>query len=164
MPRYHQEDAWDSGTNAPSSSFVYDFDRFRFFVGGGWTEALAHTGSGERIRGSLEALVDAFRRGCELKVGIAGLCGELAPDGPEHEVFVHCGPCYYNTGRRIFSAGTQPAVRVAPAVPLRYRSGGWDFGWLMPRCDGVVASWICDPYTLRFRKACSRHAIRWFVR
>jgi hypothetical protein len=34
----------------------------------------------------------------------------------------------------------------------------------MPQSDGVVPYWICDPYTLRFRKADGRHQVRWFVR
>jgi hypothetical protein len=169
MPRYHQLDGWDALTNAPSSNFVYDFYRYRYLVWDGWREAYAHNASGEPVRGSLEDLVEAFTRGCEVKVGIRGLCRELADgglgeQGLDHEVFLHCGPCYYGTGQRVFSAGTQPGVRVAPAIPMRYRSGGWDFGWFMPQSDGVVAYWICDPYTLRFRKAEGRHQLRWFVR
>jgi hypothetical protein len=35
------------------------------------------------------------------------------------------------TERRIFCAGAQPVVRVKPAIPMRYESRGWDFGWLM---------------------------------
>lgn len=169
MPRYHQLDGWDAGTNAPSSNFVYDFTRYRYFVWDGWREAYAHTGSGEPVRGSLRDLVDAFAAGCEVKVGIHGLCRDLgggSTDGGslDHEVFLHCGPCYYTTERRVFSAGTQPGVRVAPGIPMRYRSHGWDFGWFLPRTDGVVAYWLCDPYTLRFRMAEGRHDVRWFVR
>jgi len=163
MPRYHQIDGWDAGTNAPSSNFVYDFYRYRFFVCDCSREAYAHDASGRRTRGSLQDLVDAFAEGCEVKVGIRGLCRDLG-DGPDHEVFLHCGPCYWTTERRVFSAGTQPGVRVAPAIPLRYRSRGWDFGWFLPRTDGVVAYWLCDPYTLRFRMAEGRHDVRWFVR
>jgi hypothetical protein len=40
----------------------------------------------------------------------------------------------------------------------------WDFGWLMPRTDGVVARLLCDPYTLVFQRGEGRYAIRWFVR
>lgn len=164
MPKYRQLDGWDAGTNAPSSTFVYRFEVFRFLVNDTWEEVLSHDREGRAVRGSLDGLTDAFAGGREVKVGIAGLCRDLDPSGPAHEVFVHSGPCYHNTERRVFSAGTQPAVRVRPAVPLRYRTGGWDFGWFMPRNDGVVASWICDPYTLRFRKEQGRHAVRWFVR
>ena len=58
---------------------------------------------------------------------------------------------------------THPVVRVAPGIPLVYRSRGWDFGWLLPRTDGYVSRWLCDPYTLKFCKSKTRHAMRWFV-
>ena len=96
-------------------------------------------------------------------MGIRGLCADLG-EAVEHEVFVQTGPGYYATERRIFCAGTQPVVRVAPAIPLAYRSRGWDFGWLMVRSDGLVARWLCDPYTLKFAKSEARCAVRWFVR
>ena len=105
----------------------------------------------------------AFCEGAEIKVGIRGLCAELGGD-MDHEVFVHTGPGYYSTERRIFCAGAQPAVRVKPSIPLGYESRGWDFGWLMPRTDGFVARWLCDPYTLKFGKSEGRHPLRWFVR
>lgn len=167
MPKYHQQDSWDAGTNAPSSNFVYDFEVYRYLVHDDWREVLAHSADGTVMAGSLEALENAFSKGCEIKVGIQGLCTDLAND-PEkalrHEAFIQTGPGYYCTDRKLFSAGTQPLVRVKPTIPLRYMSLGWDFGWVMPRTDGFVAFWLCDPYTLRFRKRESRHAIRWFVR
>ena len=163
MPKYHQEDAWDSDTNAPCSNFVYDFEVFRYFVRDEWREALAHDAAGRVTSGSLDALVAAFSAGAEIKVGIRGLCADLG-DGPEHEVFVHTGPGYYSTERRVFCAGTQPVVRVKPAIPVRYESRGWDFGWLLPRTDGTVERWLCNPYTLTFAKSRSEHCVRWFVR
>jgi len=54
-------------------------------------------------------------------------------------------------------------VRVAPAIPLRYRSRGWDFGWLMARTDGALCHLRCDPYTLQFSRHEGRAAMRWFV-
>lgn len=166
MPKYHQHDAWDSATNAPSSNFTYDFEVFRYFVRNEWREALAHDAAGHVTRGSLDELTAAFSQGAEIKVGIRNLCGELDDRGNavEHEVFVHTGPGYFSTNRRLFSAGSQPVVRVRAAVPMRYTSEAWDFGWLMPRTDGLVALWLCDPYTLKFRKTEGRFAIRWFVR
>ena len=166
-PKYHLQENWDSGTNAPSSNFIYDFDVYRFFVRDEWREVFSHTANGEIIGGSLDELTKAFRQGAEVKVAIRGLCDDLGGgSGPvmRHELFVQCGPCYYNTDRRIFSAGSQPVVRVSPAIPLLYRSGNWDFGWLMPRTDGFVARWLCDPYTLTFSKSEGRYPIRWFVR
>jgi hypothetical protein len=166
MPRYHQHDSWDAGTNAPSSNFVYDFDRYQFLVDDGWREVLAHAADGSVLSGSVAALADAFGRGAAIKLGIRGLCADLAEPGAgtfEHEVFVHAGSCYYYTERRLFMTGTHPLVRVRPAIPLRYTGRGWDFGWLMARSDGHVARWLCDPYTLAFHKSAGRYAMRWFV-
>jgi len=164
MPRYHQFDSWDAATNAPSHNFVYDFESYRFIVRGDWQEVLAHSAGGEVVSGSLEALIDAFSAGREIKVGIGQLCDDLSEEQTEHEVFVHAGPGYYCTERKLFTVGTQPVVRVRPDVPMRYHSGGWDFGWLMPRSDGFLALWLCDPYTLEFRKVEKRCPVRWFVR
>jgi hypothetical protein len=165
MPRYHQLDGWDAGTNAPSSNFVYDFDLYQFWVNDRWNEVLSHAPDGTVLSGSVEALEDAFARGRPVKLGIRGLCADLAEPGApiEHEVFVHAGSCYYYTRRKLFMTGSHPLVRVQPAIPLRYASSGWDFGWLMARTDGFVARWLCDPYTLQFEKSAGRYAMRWFV-
>ena len=167
MPKYHEHDSWDAETNAPSSNFVYDFDLFRYLVCDCWEEVFSHTADGQPVLGSIEALYEAYIQGREIKVGIHGLCDDLAENStlsPKHTVFVHAGSGYYCTERHLFSVGSQPVVRVRPGIPMRYVSRGWDFGWLTPRTDGFVARWICDPYTLRFHKSESRHAIRWFVR
>ncbi|MBI2498196.1 MAG: hypothetical protein HYV75_09910 [Opitutae bacterium] len=166
MPKYHQYDAWDAGTNAPSSNFVYDMGTFRYLVSDTWREVLACDADGTIRSGSVELLAEAAAQGCEVKVGLRGLASELAGGATamDHEVFVHCGPCYYYTETKSFMVGTHPFVRVAPAIPMRYRSRGWDFGWLMPRSDGHIALWIVDPYTLKFRRAQARLPIRWFVR
>ncbi len=175
MPKYHQHDSWDAATNAPSSNFIYDFNTYRFCVSDDWEEVLSHTADGEVVSGSVDALAEQFARGREFKVGIRGLCADLADDpnaqpaddpatGPDHEVFVHTGPGYYYTERKLFIAETHPLVRVRPAIPLAYGSGGWDFGWLIPRTDGFVARSLVDPYTLKFHKSDGRYAIRWFVR
>ncbi len=163
MPRYHQIDAWDSGTNAPSSNFIYDFGVYRYFVRDDWREVFAHEDDGTAMTGSPEALFEAFSLGAETKVAIRGLCRDL-DSGMDHEVFVQTGPGYYSTERKIFCAGTQPVIRVAPAIPMRYKSRGWDFGWLLARSDGTVFSWLCDPYSLKFNKSSERFAVRWFVR
>jgi hypothetical protein len=167
MPKYHQLDNWDAQTSAPSSNFVYEFDVYRFFVSDDWTQKLEHSSDGTPLSGSLEALVDSFGEGREVKVGIAGLCCDLAEhsDGAiEHEVFVHCGSCYYYVEKKLFIAGTHPVVRVRPDIPIQYTSEGWDFGWLMPRTDGYLAQLLVDPYTLKFVRRHGRYRIRWFVR
>jgi hypothetical protein len=166
MPRYHQQDNWDADTNAPSSNFVYDFDGYQFWTNDRWQELLAHATDGSVISGSVEALAEAFRQGCTIKLGIRRLCADLARESDsalDHEVFVHAGSCYYYTERKLFMTGTHPLVRVRPAIPLHYTSQGWDFGWLMARTDGHVARWLCDPYTLKFHKSAGRYAIRWFA-
>lgn len=167
MPKYHQFDAWDSGTNAPSSNFVYDFETYKFWVCDNWEEVYSNNAQGEMTSGSLEALVSAFENGREVKIGITGLCDDVVK-GPKselpHEVFVQCGSCYYYTESKKFCAASQPVVRVKPAIPLRYKSEEWDFGWLMPRSDGHLARWLLDPYTLKFKRTYGYYAMRWFVR
>jgi hypothetical protein len=167
MPKYHQSDAWDKDTNAPSSNFAYDFEIYKFMVCDDWQEVYACAADGKVLSGSIEALAKEFAQGREVKVGIGGLCADMTADAAHalpHEVFVQCGSCYYYTERKQFMAASQPVVRVRPAIPLRYKSKEWDFGWLMPRSDGHVARWLLDPYTLKFNRSESRHAIRWFVR
>ena len=167
MPKYHAYDAWDEDTNAPSSNFAYDFELYRFWVADQWQELLSHAPDGTVISGSLDALMDAFSHGCDLKVAIRDLCADLAQPGHEtisHEIFIQTGPGYYHTETRLFCAGTHPLVRVEPAIPMRYQSSNWDFGWVLPRTDGVVFSLLYDPYTLQTRRTRTRHAIRWFAR
>lgn len=167
MPRYHELDRWDAGTNAPSSNFVYDFDVYRYLVRDNWREVLSHQADGTVLSGCVNALAEAFASGCEVKVGVRGMCSDLAdhPTEPiEHEVFVQAGSCYYYTEQKLFIAGSHPVIRVRPAIPLGYVSRGWDFGWLLVRTDGLVVQRVCDPYTLEFADLRKRCALRWFVR
>ena len=155
MPKYHKLDHLDMHSNAPCSNFIYDFEHWRFWVRDEWQEVFANTPEGETVSGSVEALTEAFLKGNEIKVGIRGICADLADDSAkavDHELFIQTGPGYHWTGQGLFSAGTQPVVRVKPEVPMRYTSKGWDFGWLIPRTDGFLARWLCDPHTLSFKK------------
>ena len=166
MQRFREIGRADTNTNAPSYTFIYDFDEFRYCVNNRWHEVLAHDADGSVMYGSIDVLADAFRTGAEFKVSIRGLCNDLAADpasAMDHELFVHLGSCYYYTGSKLFLGATHPVVRAAPQIPLTYHSHAWDFGWLLPRTDGCVARWLCDPYTLKFEKSTTRHAIRWFV-
>ena len=165
-PRYRTLDSWDEDTNAPSSNFIYDFDYYRYCVHDRWTQVLEHDAEGTVVAGSKEDLAEAFRSGAELKVAIRGLSDDLR--GPsdaalDHEVFVHVGSTYYYTERKLLIGATHPVVRVRPAIPLVYQSGNWDFGWLLAQTDGCLARWLCNPYTLKFQKSKTRHAMRWFV-
>ena len=70
---------------------------------------------------------------------------------------------YYYTKQQLFMASANPVVRTKPLIPLGYGSCVWDFGWLMPRTDGHVSRWLCEPHTLKFRRDSKRYAIRWYV-
>ena len=167
MPKMHQLDNWDNGTNAPSHNFIYDFELFRYWVRDDWQEVLSHTDEGIVLSGSVEVLAEAFTEGAEVKVGIRGLCKDLAVDpisAISHELFIQIGSCYYYTGSQLFIGATHPLVRIRPAIPLSYVSNGWDFGWVMVRTDGFGALLTVDPYTLQFRRTQNTYAIRWFVR
>ena len=166
MPKMHLHGMYDDDTISPSTNFIYDFDVYRFFVCDQWEEMLSHSADGTVLSGSVSSLADAFSTGCELKIGVRGLCDPLA-DGPammDHEVFVQAHSGYYYTEQKRFMVGSHPVIRVKPAVPMSYESKGWDFGWLMVRTDGHLVYRRCDPYTLAFQDIESRHAVRWFVR
>ena len=166
MPKYNELDRWDDDTNSPSSNFIYDFDYYRFTVCDRWKEVYANDADGTVTSGSIDDLAKAFGTGAEIKVAIKGLCNDLYQDDDEqieHEVFVHLGSCYYYTKQKLLLGAAHPVVRVKPSIPLVYKSHGWDFGWLLPRTDGLVSSWLCDPYTLKFSRGQNRHSIRWFV-
>ncbi len=163
MPKYHEQDNWDARTKAPSSNFVYDFGVYRYWVRDDWQEVFACSADGTPVSGSIEELAGAFSQGAEVKVGIRGLGADLG-QGMDHEVFVQTHSGYYYTEQQLFIAGTQPLVRVAPAIPLRYCSRNWDFGWALARTDGFASFLLCDPYTLQFCRSERRCALRWFVR
>ena len=167
MVKYHQQDNWDSETNAPSSNFVYDFEVYRFYVRDDWEDVLSHSEDGVVLSGSIDALAEAFAQGCDIKVGIGGLYDDLSDgttDPIDHQVFVHTHSGYYYTDQRLFVAGTHPLVRVRPSIPLVYTSRGWDFGWLILRTDGFAARLIYDPYTLGPERSEGKYKVRWFVR
>jgi len=167
MLKYHQHDNWDAGTNAPSHNFVYDFEVFRYFVRNDWRQVLQHDADGTVVSGSVDALAAAFTNGRQIKLAVRGLCTDLSshPDSAlDHEVFIHTASNYYYTNQKLFIAGTNPFVRVRPAIPLQYASQAWDMTWLMARTDGVAVHRRLNPYTLKFSEHKERYAMRWFVR
>ncbi len=167
MPKYHQSDSWDADTNCPSHNFVYDFEVFRFWVRDVWEEVFSHTDDGTVVSGSVDDLVDAFKDGADVKVGIRGLSGDLTNDDEEalgHEMFIHTNSGYYYTEQKIFRGATHPFVRVKAGIPMEYTSGGWDAAWALARSDGHVSLRLVDPYTLRSSDTEGRFALRWFVR
>ena len=167
MPKYHLQEVFDAGTNAPSRNFIYDFESLTWFVRTDWTELYSHTANGQVRSGSRRALIEAFQSGCELKVAVEGLCDDLVSPSEApmaHETFVHGGATYCYLQEELLSVGSQPVVRVRPGIPTLYRSGGWDYGWLYLRTDGQVTRRLLDPYTRQFTDSVRRHALRWFAR
>ena len=167
MVKYHQQDNWDAETNAPSGNFIYDFGVFRYYVRDDWREMLSHSADGAVRSGSVEALVEALSKGCEVKVAIRGAYDDLSPNGNgkmDHEVFVQSHSGYYYTDQKLFIAGTQPLVSARTAIPLTYSSRGWDFGWLIVRTDGFISRLLYDPYTLQPHRSQGYWPMRWFVR
>lgn len=165
-PKYHELENFDAATNAPSSNFIYDFEYFRYMVRSNWTEMLAHDANGTVTCGNLNGLTEAVVAGAEVKIAIRGLCDDLAVDpsaAMDHEVFIHLGACYFYTDTGWLIGSANPVVRTRPSIPLGYSTQAWDFGWLMPRTDGHVARWLCNPYTLKFRRDARRYAMRWFI-
>lgn len=152
-------------TNAPASNFIYDFYSYKFLVQDKWTQVLAHDAEGNVVFGSAKALEEASMEGYDIKVGITGICEGVfgAENTINHEVFIETGPHYYYTETGFMIAETRPFVRVVPEIPMTYKDNNWDFGWAIVRSDGHVAGLWYDPYTLKYRRTYSKHAIRWFV-
>lgn len=158
--KIHTLSSFDEDTNAPSSNFVYDFFNYRFMVNDCWQEICACDENGNVLSGNVRDIEAASLDGCELKVGISGVCGgDLA-----HEMFVQTGPHYFYHNEGVMVTETRPFVRVKPAIPLQYASHNWDFGWNIVRSDGQVATLYYDPYTLQPKRTYERHPIRWFAR
>lgn len=164
--KYETLDAWDSDSVSPCENFTYDFGECRWWVDDSWQERLSVDEDGNIISGSLQHLQDACRRGRTLKVGVRNLCADLAPEGKssiDHEVFVELHSVYNHQESGFLGGESQPIVRVAPDVPLRYESGNWNFGWILPRTDGIVHQLIIDPYDRSFTRTEGRFATRWFA-
>lgn len=166
-PHYHVIDCHDAQTRSPSHNATYDFNCYRWLVRDDWRQVLSHDEHGEVIDGSLEALIDAFRMGCSVKIAVRNLCRELAAPGEnalEHEVLVELGSMYYHRERGFHSGESLPLVRIAPSVPLRYAPSSWNFGWILARTDGRMFHLSIDPYTRAIVRTSAQYAARWLVR
>ena len=166
MSKYHTLSENDTDTLAPSSNFIYDFYNYKFIVDDSWTEIMSLDAYGNVLSGNAKALGEASRKGWDLKVAIKDVCKSLhgMEDLPEHEMFIQTGPHYYYTESGFMVAETRPFLRVQPAIPMTYASHNWDFGWAIVRSDGHLAGLYYDPYTLRYKRTYTRHAMRWFTR
>jgi hypothetical protein len=168
MAKMSAEEAFDLGTLGPSRNFVYDMEVYRFIVRDDWEELLAHDAEGTVVRGSIDAVEAAQIEGRELKVAIRGLAAEVATSvglpAVNHEIVSNLGSGFFHVGPRLYNALTHPIVRVAPAVPLRYRSQGWDLVWVHLRTDGRATVRRLDPWTQAWTDTPARFAARWFAR
>jgi hypothetical protein len=167
MPKMGEQEFFDAGTTGPSRNFVYDMETYRYIVRDDWEEILAHDADGRVISGSFDSLEEAQIAGREVKVGIRDLGADLAPAGVEsspHEVFSLVGSGFVHVRAGLYVALTHPLVRVAPTIPIRYRSGNWDVVWVFLRTDGQARIRRVDPYTRRWSDHAGRFACRWFVR
>lgn len=167
VKKYKVIDAWDTESPCPSENFTYDFGEYAWWVSDTWREVLAHDARGEVVRGSLLKLRKAFRAGASIKVGVKNLCANLSVPGEVpvlHEVFVELHSIYNHEKSGFLGGESQPLVRVAPSIPLKYKSGNWNCGWILPRTDGIVHQLILNPYTHEFSRTQGHFEIRWFIR
>lgn len=166
MELMHNISSFNTDTNAPAINFIYDFYSYKFLVQDEWTEVLSHDADGNVISGSAKTLEEASAAGCEMKVAISGICEGVfgAKNTAKHELFIATGPHYYYTEAGFMVAETRPFVRVIPEIPMTYKEKNWDFGWAIVRSDGHVAGLWYDPYTLKYRRTYTKHAMRWFIK
>jgi len=164
MPKMSAMEENDAGTFGPSRNFIYDFEVYRYFVRDDWTPVLAHDENGRVTSGSWDAFHQAHREGREFKMGIAGLCGDLPGGSLRHEVVTLLGSGWVHTRLKTYEVSSHPLVRVAPAIPMKYRPQGWDVSWVIARTDGRITVRSLDPYSRKFRDRETRLACRWFVR
>jgi hypothetical protein len=167
MPKMGAQEFFDPGTTGPSRNFVYDMEAFRFIVRDEWTEILAHDADGGVTGGSFAALEAAQVAGREIKVGIRDLGADLASAEVAswpHETFTLVGSGFVHVRAGLYVALTHPLVRLAPGVPVRYRSGNWDVAWVFLRTDGQAQVRRIEPYTRRWEDRPARFACRWFAR
>jgi hypothetical protein len=160
------QEFFDVGTSGPSRNFVYDMERYRFFVRDDWEELLSHDAEGTVTGGSFAALEAAQIAGRELKVGIRDLAADLAPGGaaPGAETFSLVGSGFLHVRAGLYVALTHPLVRVAAAIPIRYATRNWDAAWVFLRTDGGATIRRIDPYTRQWEDRPARFACRWFAR
>jgi hypothetical protein len=167
MPKMSDQEFFDVGTTGPSRNFVYDMETYRFIVRNEWQEVLAHDADGRVTAGSFDALEAAQIAGREIKVGVTDLGADLASpgtDAPPHEVFTLVGSGFLHVRAGIYVTLTHPLVRIAPRIPIRYRTGNWDLSWVFLRTDGQARIRRIDPYTRQWEDRPARFGCRWFVR
>ena len=159
MPKMSQAEQYDQATTAPSINFIYDFERYRYFVRDDWRQVLSHDGNGEVIDGSFDDLHEAHHSGCELKVAVRDLAA-----GESNEILSLVGTSWVHTARRELEGLTHPLVRLDASRPLKYASGTWTVAWVFLSTNGSAKLRVLDPYRRRFHEEAGNFACRWFVR
>ncbi len=164
--KYHGIDSFDADTRYPSSNFTYDFGYYKWYVDERWEMLGENDAQGNIVAGSLADIQEASRFGCDIRVGVQGLCNYLSKDSApmDHWVFVDMGPMYNHQDAGYIGGESRPLVRLAPNAPMVYRHGNWDFGWILPRTDGVVHCLRIDPATREFIREEVRLSVKWFAR
>jgi hypothetical protein len=125
MPKIYDVRQHDIGTSGPSINFIYDMERFRYFVRDDWRLALGHDADGNVLEGSFDALHEAHHSGCDLKIALRDLAA-----GDAHDIITPVGSSWIHTAHGTLEALTHPLMRVAASRPLQYASGAWDVAWV----------------------------------
>ena len=107
--------------------FVYEFERYRYWIRDDWELMFAHEADGTVTDGSWRELHDAHQAGKDIKVGLVNLCADLAGESREHVVFSPAGSSWTHTPTELIETQSHPLVRVAPGKPLGY--AGSRVGW-----------------------------------
>jgi hypothetical protein len=154
----------DEGTSGPSLQFVYEFERYRYWVRDDWELMLAHGADGTVTDGSWRDLHDAHRAGRDIKIGLVNLSADLAAEAMEHVVFSPAGSSWTHAPTELIETMSHPLIRVAPGKPFAYSSGNWDVSWVFIRSTGEATIRRLDPYTRRFEDRKTRLGCRWYVR
>jgi hypothetical protein len=163
MPKMSEQEQFDADTSAPCRNFIYDMEMYRFFVRDEWNMIFSHDAEGRALHGTIEEIEQAQIACREFKVGIRGL-GKMLGSELDHEVFTLVGSGFFHTRRRFYETLSQPLLRVAPAVPMLFKSRNWDLVWISLRTDGVATVRRLDPYTRQHEDIPVRLACRWCVR
>jgi hypothetical protein len=159
MPKMHDLVRQDIGTRGPSVNFIYDMERYRYFVRDDWRMMLHHDEQGHVLEGSLDALHAMHQKGCELKVAVRDLAV-----GDPHEVISLTGTSWVHAGRRELETLTHPLVCIRASRPLQYASGSWDVAWVFLSTSGAATVRRLDAHSRTLRDQPNRFAVRWFVR
>lgn len=154
----------DEKTAGVSTSFIYEFENFDFFVTDSYRELYAHDRNGRRTNGRLGDLERAYRRGRGIKLAVKGLSEVLWGDtGHVDEIFLHCGSSYHYTESRMMITSSLPFVSVPADIPLAYKPRSFLYCWIVARSDGHLEVRTFDVFKRRWKTRSARLPLRWFA-